>query len=243
LPPSGWLQTRVSGMLRQWDCDLSGRTRLGDASAAVYEAWVWYLARDMFQNKLGPDLFVRYWISGLAPQAMTRLAEQPAGSWWDDIATPQRETRDVVLRRAYAEALEDLGRHYGDLHTIWEWDTMHAAEFRHPLGDARPLLWLLDRTIKLGGEAPFDPAHPDDVLEPYASVLVPTLRIGRNGESTSLGSNALGFVLAGGQSGNPFSPHYADLLPLWERGENVLLQDTARPQDLENVEGLLVLTP
>jgi penicillin amidase len=29
------------------------------------------------------------------------------------------------------------------------------------------------------------------------------------------------FVLLGGQSGNPLSPHYADLIPLWQRGEGV----------------------
>ena len=27
--------------------------------------------------------------------------------------------------------------------------------------------------------------------------------------------------LAGGQSGNPLSPHYADLLPLWARAEGI----------------------
>ena len=29
------------------------------------------------------------------------------------------------------------------------------------------------------------------------------------------------FSLPGGQSGNPLSPHYDDLLPLWLRGEGV----------------------
>jgi penicillin amidase len=29
------------------------------------------------------------------------------------------------------------------------------------------------------------------------------------------------FVLAGGQSGNPLSPHYDDLFALWQRGEAV----------------------
>jgi penicillin amidase len=29
------------------------------------------------------------------------------------------------------------------------------------------------------------------------------------------------FVVAGGQSGNPLSPHYADLLGHWQRGEGV----------------------
>jgi penicillin amidase len=29
------------------------------------------------------------------------------------------------------------------------------------------------------------------------------------------------FVLAGGQSGNPLSPHYGDLFDRWQRGEGV----------------------
>ena len=49
--------------------------------------------------------------------------------------------------------------------------------------------------------------------------------------------------MAGGQSGNPFSPHYADLLMLWARDQPVPLQDAARPQDLKDVEGVLVLVP
>jgi len=232
LPPEGWLQVRVHGMLRQWDCDLSGRTRLGNASAAVYEAWVWHLARDTFQDELGADLFARYRATGLAPEVLARLAQESDNVWWDDVTTPQRETRDDILRRSYAEALQDLGRHYGDLHTIWEWDTMHAAELRHSLGDAWPLSWSLDRTVKLGGDAPFDPAHPDDPLNPYASVLISSLQIGEGR-----------FALAGGQSGNPFSPHYADLLTLWARGQSVPLQDIARPQDLKDLEAMLVLVP
>jgi acyl-homoserine lactone acylase PvdQ len=216
LPPQGWLQVRVHGMLRQWDYDLSGKTRLGNASAAVYQAWIWHLARDTFQNELGPELFARYWMSGLATQALVGLAASPDDKW------------NEVTRRAYAEALDDLGRHYGDLHTIWEWDAMHAAQLRHPLGDA----WLFDHTVKLGGDAPFDPGQPDDPLNAYGPVLIPSLQV-----------NAQGFALAGGQSGHPFSSHYVDLVTLWARRQSVPLQDAARPQDLTDVEGVLVLTP
>jgi penicillin amidase len=31
------------------------------------------------------------------------------------------------------------------------------------------------------------------------------------------------FVLAGGQSGNPLSPHYDDQLALWKRGEGLTI--------------------
>jgi acyl-homoserine lactone acylase PvdQ len=231
LPPEGWLQARVHGMLRQWDCNLSGGARLSNASAAVYQVWVWHLARDTFQDELGSDLFNRYWATMRAPRALARLVERPGDPWWDDVTTPQVETRDDVIRRSYAEALEYLGRHYGDLHTIWEWDAMHAAQFLHSLG-AWPWSFLLDRTTKLGGNAPFDPAQPDDPLNAYAPTLLPSLRI-----------TDQGFELAGGQSGHPFSPHYADLLPLWARNQSVPLQDAARAQDLRDVEGVLTLAP
>ena len=231
LPPKGWLQVRVHGMLRQWDRGLSGDMRLGNASAAVYEAWTWHLARDTFQDELGPDLSARYWAAGLAPQMLAQLAEKPDDPWWDDATTLPVETRDDILLRAYAEALKDLGRHYGDLHTIWEWDTMHTARLGHPLSDA----WYgpaFDRTVKLGGDAPFDPGQPDDPLNAYAPVLIPSLRI--QGQA---------FALAGGQSGNPLSPHYADLATVWARGQSVPLQEAARPQDLKGGEGVLELTP
>jgi penicillin amidase len=53
---------------------------------------------------------------------------------------------------------------------------------------------------------------------------VPSLRavidVGRWSESR--------FVLPGGQSGNPLSEHYGDLLPLWRRGEGVPIAFTAQ---------------
>jgi len=232
LPPDGWLQVRVHGMLRQWDNDLFGKTRLGNASAAVYQVWVWHLARDTFRDELGPDLFARYWATGLDLQALARLADKPDDPWWDDVTTPQRENRDDIFRRAYAETLDYLGRHYGDLHTIWEWDSMHAAQLGHPLGEIGWISAWLNRTVKLGGDAPFDPARSDDPQTAYTPVLIQSLRINQDK-----------FSLAGGQSGNPLSPHYADLLPLWARGEYAPLQDAGHSQDLKDVEGVLVLTP
>jgi acyl-homoserine lactone acylase PvdQ len=238
MSPQGWLQARVHGMMERWYYDLSARTNktsLGNASLAVYQAWVWHLARDAFQDELGPELFARYWLTGLAPDALTRLVERPDHPWWDDVTTPYSETGDDIMRRAYVEALDDLGRHYGDLHTIWEWDTMHAAVFRHPLGGAWLFSWL-NREVKLGGDARFDPMRPDDPLRPFAPMVVPSLRMKQdiNGQTT--------FALAGGQSGNPFSPHYADLLPVWAREVDVPLQDAAR-QNLRDVDGVLSLTP
>jgi penicillin amidase len=46
------------------------------------------------------------------------------------------------------------------------------------------------------------------------------------------------FVLPGGQSGNPLSPHYGDLFELWQRGEGVPIAFTAEQMQEAAVETL-----
>jgi penicillin G amidase len=48
--------------------------------------------------------------------------------------------------------------------------------------------------------------------------------------------------LAGGQSGNPLSPHYDDLLELWKKGGSVPIV-YARSRVLETAKSKLVLEP
>src|SRR5262249_23919627 len=46
------------------------------------------------------------------------------------------------------------------------------------------------------------------------------------------------FVIPGGQSGNPFSPHYGDLFELWQRGEGVPIAFTPEEVRAATVETL-----
>ena len=44
--------------------------------------------------------------------------------------------------------------------------------------------------------------------------------------------------MAGGQSGNPLSPHYADLFELWRRGEGVPITRSADAAEAASVDVL-----
>jgi len=59
------------------------------------------------------------------------------------------------------------------------------------------------------GADPLDPEANPPVIQSMRMIV----DLGRFEESR--------WVLPGGQSGNPLSPHYADQLPLWQRGEGV----------------------
>jgi penicillin amidase len=50
------------------------------------------------------------------------------------------------------------------------------------------------------------------------------------------------FVLCGGQSGNPLSPHYDDLFPLWQHGGGVPMAWT--PEEVrESARQVLTIQP
>ena len=48
------------------------------------------------------------------------------------------------------------------------------------------------------------------------------------------------FSLPGGQSGNPLSPHYTDLLPFWLEGRGVPIPWTREAVESATVETLLI---
>lgn len=190
LEPQGWLQRRVTPMMAKWDY----RLEAASAPAAVYEAWVAALGRRTFADEMAEQ--VHYAAGGCEPAALAHLAGQPLSPWWDDVTTPQRETRDEMMQLAYADALEYLGRHYGDLHTIWEWGQLHAVTFEHALGGAWPAsIWLNHGPVSWGGDGATEPPVPFDISVSFEPVLVPSLvwRVSPTGE--------LSFALAGEPSG------------------------------------------
>ncbi|APD09180.1 MULTISPECIES: penicillin acylase family protein [Thermus] len=94
------------------------------------------------------------------------------------------------------------------------WGEVHRAAFRHPVLTHTPLRRLSDRQVAFGGDrytanvGPFDPQSLTMGHGPSYRQIVDL-------------SNPEGslFVHPMGQSGHLLSPHYADLLPLWARGD------------------------
>ena len=89
----------------------------------------------------------------------------------------------------------------------------HPAGARAPLGrvfNCGPFPWGGDaHTVSQASVDPSDPAGDP--------VYIATLRMAVDLAQPERAR----FVLPGGQSGNPCSPHYDDLLPLWLTGDGV----------------------
>ncbi|MCA9515446.1 MAG: penicillin acylase family protein [Myxococcales bacterium] len=122
-----------------------------------------------------------------------------------------------VVGLALADAVRALRKRRGKKEARWAWADVRPLELMHPFGDQRPLDRVFNvKRIRTGGDATTVSQAAVDLRNPSGNPIgVPTLRavfdVGAWDEAR--------VVLLGGQSGNPWSAHYADHVPLWERGE------------------------
>lgn len=143
--------------------------------------------------------------------------ENPESVWFDDRRTPERETRDEILRRSFTQAIRELTATLGMNPEAWAWGRQNvlALEPLMPTAFARR-----------GGQALYG--------GPF------TLNPGSDGRPVSGGASwrqVVEFttpirsagVYPGGQSENFASPHYDDLIALWATGSGVeLALETAK---------------
>jgi penicillin amidase len=227
-------------LLKSWD----GVMAADSSAAAVFEFFAWEMIGRMARCK-APRAW-EWTLSACAPPlvpvsllAMRRfghlvetLRTQPDG-WF--VRGWQAEAADAL-----AAAVKELGRRFGPDHRRWAWGRIRPLTLKHPVGEIKPL----NRVFNLG---PF-PWGGDAATVAQAAVppLDPTgnpLFIAAVRMAVDVGNwDDSRYVLPGGQSGNPFSPHYGDLLPLWQKGRGVPIA-WSKEKVATAIKQTLTLTP
>jgi penicillin amidase len=151
-----------------------------------------------------------------AEELMRLLAGGMSDAWWDDATTSIEETRPMVIERV----LDGLDR--SDIGAAW--GQVHQVVFRHPLTEipvaGRLLAGSWNRgPFPLGGDNVTIDANYWSRANAFDVAAMPALRmvtdVGNWDESVA--------VMPLGQSGRPWSSHYADQIQLWRRGEAFVL--------------------
>lgn len=191
----------------------------------LFIAWLREFTRGLFADKLG-SAFDAYW--DLHPDTVYAiLTAHP--DWCDAQATVAAQACDAPLAAALARALDELGKTYGDNMDEWRWGRAHQAEFRHAFFSHVPVLnRLFGLSIPAdGGADTIDRGAISirDRATPFRVVLAPGLRmvvdLADPGQTR--------FMITPGQSGNPLSPHYGDLMRPWRDGYMMMLGDQTQP--------------
>ncbi|KWR74639.1 penicillin acylase family protein [Cupriavidus sp. IDO] len=211
-------------LLRGWD----GNERADSAPAALFEVWFSKHLRPAVVRAIPSPEAAKLIGAGDAAR-MIEVLEQPAS--WMPVAQ-RNEVMLASLKSAMAEVEAKLG---GDMRT-WQWGKLHTAVFAHPM---EPILTEAERRQYDVNAGPIG-----------GSAFTPMNTSYRNSDFRLTGGASFRMVLdvgnwdasrvvnTPGQSGNPASPHYRDLAPLWAKGEYFPLVYTRKAVEKESRERL-----
>ncbi|MCF4165035.1 penicillin acylase family protein [Zavarzinia compransoris] len=194
-------------LLRDWDHHMDGDR----PEPLIAMAWSRALVARLFESRLGPDF--RGW-TGLRPiQLRAALGDQD--QWCDDPATETAETCATLVRAALADALDTISALQGRDMAGWRWDKAHFADMQHPILRFMPVVgdMIAIRPPVGGGEDTLlrGAMNFGSATTPFADVHAAGFRAIY--DLADLDRSR--FMIATGQSGNPYSPHWDDMAPLW----------------------------
>ncbi|MCE7068362.1 penicillin acylase family protein [Dyadobacter sp. CY326] len=168
-------------------------------ATSIFEEWAPMLMGQIWNDEFGENLEYP-----TRDRTLFMILKQPNAKWFDNIKTPEKETLQSLAENSFKASLDTLHARHGAMSKSWQWSNVKGTEIRH-----------LSRSLK-----PFN---------------APALHVGggrsivnaitkRNGPSwrmvVELGPVPRAYgIYPGGQSGNPGSPYYLNLLKKWENGE------------------------
>jgi len=204
-----------------WD----GVVSKDSGAAALFEIWL---------RKLTAS-YVKLEVRSEARDLVARNLELPTLIALLKAASPAVRSR--VLNEALEEALAEARALMGNSRERWRWGLLHQAWFRHPLAanDARRAVFDLGPVERGGDRYTVNCTAPGANFEQRTG---PTYR-----QIIDLADwDRSVFINVPGQSGQPGSPYYANLLQMWAEGRYAPLLFSRRAVE-EHTRHRLILTP
>ncbi len=194
--------------------------------ATYYEAW-W--------DNLMPllwDEFEKQGVTLKRPttfQTIKLIKTQPTLGFFDIEKTSEKETAREVLRKAFSLGVEDVAKFKHEHEGKAEWSTYKGSFIGHLI----PGMKALSVPVATGGN--------HDIVNAHSTTQGPSWRMIVSLEKSGVKTWA---TYPGGQSGNPGSAHYNDMLGRWTKGEYFNMVFQHKPDDLkERVLTSTTLTP
>lgn len=214
-------EARFVEMLKDWDRVL----RSPSVPGALYEVWERHV-RNALLSKLAGNLAAEFASHFALQQALDYLKSLPASD------------QQQILLSTLTDAGHEMEQKQGDDPALWSWGAMHTIAFRHSLDQLPGARTLFD----LGPIARPGDGNTVDATGTSGSGFAQTSGASyREIFDLSNWDNSLA-INTPGQSGQPESRHYSDLLPIWEAGQYFPLVYSKAAVE-ENASNVLTLLP
>ncbi|POA20424.1 MULTISPECIES: penicillin acylase family protein [unclassified Pseudomonas] len=215
-----------------------GKLNPTSADAAIYELFLQESMKQIFLDELGPEsspawkAFVANGDLSYAAQADHLLGREDS-PFWDDLRTPQKEDKAVILARSLAAAINAGDSQLGGDRKAWQWGKLHSYTWKNANGQT------VRGPLAAGGDHTTLNTAAFAWGQDFSTTRAPSMRfiVDFSQSEPLMGQNGTG------QSGNPASPNYLNGIDAWLKGQYIGLP--MQPQNFDRVYGKtrLTLTP
>ncbi|MDB5112893.1 MAG: penicillin acylase family protein, partial [Mucilaginibacter sp.] len=214
-------QQQCYQVLKSWN----KRYDAGETGATIFEVW-W----DNFYRMTWDDKFSNKKMLLLYPnsdQTTKLLLTDPQSKWFDNTKTPVTETCGDVLNIAFTHTVDKLVKQKGKLNNSWQWGAVKQTEITHLAN------------LPGFGSGNFISGGTSSVINAIHGGNGPSWRM-----VVQLGPVVKGYgIFPGGESGNPGSFYYDDMLQTWKDGRlNELLFLQSPNESSKRIKSTLTLT-
>lgn len=239
-------QRRALLLISEWD----GQMAEDSAGATLFTSWTSHLnvifferMRKDYARSRGADGLLRQMMRNDNEEFLERLLTVDDKGWCRKVGEGMADTCDDLLYRALDGAIRELTRELGTDEADWRWGRLHKTEYTHfpfskskkmpgmPQVEDRALTGFFDRSQSNGGGGNTVNVAPVSFerTTKYMQFVGPMYR-----QIVDLGAPSSSVFMQGtGQSGNPYSRHYDDLMQRHQQGDYILMDKRKMASSLQ----------
>jgi penicillin amidase len=207
-------------IMRKWDKRYSAES----VGATIFNAWWMNFYHLVWDDKFADKKTLLNYPS--IDRTEQLLLKEPDSKWFDNTKTKVTETCAGLVNRSFCSTVDELVKQHGKPGKAWQWGVVRPTEVPH--------LANLDGF----GSGKFAYGGTGSVIDAVSGGSGPSWRM-----VVQLGPKVKGYgVFPGGESGNPGSFYYSDMLQTWKDGKlNELLFMQSPDEKSKRIKMTLVL--
>lgn len=172
-----------------------------EVAGSIFDLWLKRLSYDIWDDDFTiADIPMRY---PSRDRTIELIRNDPNSKWFDNVKTTQQETLAILVNESFKFACDSLERKYGPIGKNWNWGRVKGTNVPH----LAKIPGFGSKTLLIGGSK--------STVNAISEANGPSWRM-----VIELGKKVKGHgVYPGGQSGNPGSPFYDNMIDTWANGK------------------------
>lgn len=202
-------QKEAANILGKWD-----RSYTADAiGASLFDLWTKRLFFDIWDDEFTIANIPMNYPS--RDRTVQMILKDPNAKWFDNVNTPVKETLNDLVNEALKYTCDSLEKKYGPIGKRWGWANVKRTNIPH----LAKIPGFGSKKLMIGGAK--------STINALSETNGPSWRM-----VIELGKTPKGHgVYPGGQSGNPGSPFYDNMIDTWAQGKLYDLYLMSSPDD------------